>query len=113
MKSVLKPWEAPNRAAYYQVNDLRGLKDYFKRCRTTKSFIPTEAAVAKQHCKCAVCGQEITDADAHRRTTEDYEQKIPAPRGVRGEYTPKKDVISLVHYDCGWVGIMNAIAKMS
>jgi hypothetical protein len=110
--AVLKPWAPGNSAAYYKVNDLSGMREYFKRHRTVKHFIPTEEAIAARPCTCASCGEPITPQDAHKRTLDELRVPGSAPRGVRGEFSPKLGFI-LMHYDCAWGVVMNTIARMS
>jgi hypothetical protein len=92
--AVTKARTGDNRWGYDRVDDLTRIAEGYARCRTTKHFIATEAALAALPCKCAGCGEPVTGKDN------------------RGEYRPKTKGFRVFHYECAWNRTLNEIAKV-
>jgi len=103
--AALKPRSPGNAWAYWKVTDMAtaALLETWKRRRKPIDFIPTEDAMAACACTyfCPVCGSEVTAADAAK-----------GGRGIRGEYRPRTQSITLWHYQCAWQRTFEAIVEM-
>jgi hypothetical protein len=88
---------------YDVFNSIADAKAKYKRCRTVKHFILSDAAIASRAVAskpCAHCGKPIGEFPDDE--PEGY-------RGNRCEYFPRAKKVVLLHYTCAWESLFNRI----
>ena len=84
---------------YDDFNSIAAAKQHYRRCRTVKHFILTEAAIQREQPKCAVCGEPMTGLPKGETTVKrGYSDNC----ANRCEYHPKGKKVAVMHYLCAW-----------
>lgn len=95
------------RGAYDGFDSLNEVASFYKRCRRTKDFILSDAAVAKENPICAICGNKLTDSPKnHPDVSEGY-------KGNRCVYSPKLKKSACLHYLCAWESLITKVFALA
>lgn len=89
-----KAWQGSNRTAYDSADSIAEAEEAYRRCRTEKHFILTEAGAQAIKPTCPCCGDPITD------------------RKNRGRYSPRFKKAIVMHYECAWGAVFADLEKL-
>ena len=82
--------------AYDGFDDLKEIKNHYKRCRKIQHFILSDEGIKDNPPNCNCCGKIIT-----------------IETGNRGEYHPKIKKYRIMHYKCSWENLLTQVHQLA